>query len=108
MSVRLRHNLGHFALNGMDNQLVDRQSGATEPRRGRPGEGSPVGQSLGRGHQARTVARSPTRQPWRMASSGRTADDTGSDISAELGPVDVVQVPGGLEHGTVRRLGDVQ
>ena len=36
------------------------------------------------------------------------ADDTGSDISAELGPVDVVQVPGGLEHGTVRRLGDVQ
>ena len=36
------------------------------------------------------------------------ADDTGSDIGAELGPVDVVQVPGGLEHGTVRRLGDVQ
>ena len=36
------------------------------------------------------------------------ADDTGCDISAELGPVDVVQVPGGLEHGTVRRLGDVQ
>ena len=34
------------------------------------------------------------------------ADDTGSDISAEPGPVDVVQVPGGLEHGTVRRLGD--
>ena len=43
-----------------------------------------------------------------MASSGRKADDTGSDISAELDPVDVVQVPGGLEHGTVRRLGDVQ
>ena len=35
------------------------------------------------------------------------ADDTGSDISAELGPVDVVQVPGDLEHGAVRRLGDV-
>ena len=32
------------------------------------------------------------------------ADDTGCDISAELGPVDVVQVPGGLEHGTVRVL----
>ena len=43
-----------------------------------------------------------------MASSGRTADDTGSDISAEVGPVDVALVSGGLEHGTVRRLGDVQ
>ena len=36
------------------------------------------------------------------------ADDTVSDISAEVGPVDVALVSGGLEHGTVRRLGDVQ
>ena len=36
------------------------------------------------------------------------AADTGSNIGAELDPVDVAQIPDGLEHRTMRWLCDVQ
>ena len=36
------------------------------------------------------------------------AADKGNNISAEMGPADVAQIPDGLEHRTMRRLCDVQ